>query len=463
MQPDMQALVESQRAAFRREGVPSLSTRLDRLARLRQLIVDQGEAWGAAISADFGNRSIHETRFLEIGPLLAGLRHTTAHLRRWMKPQRRGVTIEFALMKNALVHQPLGVVGILVPWNYPLFLALGPLIDVLAAGNRAIIKPSEFLPGFADLFARSVAQVFAPEEVTVVTGGPDAAAAFSRLPLDHLIFTGSTAVGKKVMAACAERLTPVTLELGGKCPVILDEDYPLERAAGDIAIGKFLNAGQTCIAPDYVLVPRDRMQPLAQALIARARALYPALQGNGDYASIVSDRHFARLEGALDEARGRGLTVLQSESLSGQDRRLPPTLVLDPPDDILLMREEIFGPILPLKPFDRIEEAVAYVGGRDHPLALYILSHDQAVQKTILDGTLSGNVTINGTVLHVGQPDLPFGGIGPSGLGAYHGFEGFRRFSHARGIAQSRVFNPMRLIAPPYGRLHAVLHRFLRR
>ncbi len=457
---DMQALLERQRAAFWREGQPSLAIRLDRLKRLKALILTHTDAYGAAIATDFGQRSIHETRLLEVGPLLAAIRHTRTHLKSWMKPQRRGLQMEFLLMRNRVIHQPLGVVGILVPWNYPLFLSLGPLVDVLAAGNRAIIKPSELLPSFSDLFARTVAEAFSDEEVAVVTGGADVAGAFSRLPFDHLMFTGSTAVGRKVMAACADNLTPVTLELGGKSPVIVDEDYPLARAAKDIMTGKLLNAGQTCIAPDYVLAPRGRIEPLAEALLNEARRLYPDLKTNPDYTSLVSDRHHTRLVSAVAEARARGARVIESDAVSGQDRRLPPTLVIDPPSDILLMREEIFGPVLPLVPYDTLDEAINRVRAGDHPLALYLLSHDRDTQRKVLDGTLSGNVTLNGTLIHVAQNDLPFGGVGPSGLGAYHGFDGFKRFSHARGVATVRGLNPTDLLAPPFGRLTAFLERF---
>jgi len=457
---DINALLETQRQAFWRDGTPDLATRLERLSLIKRLLLDHGEAFASAISADFGQRSVHETRLLEIGPLIASLRHTMRHLKGWMKPQKRGSSLEFALVRNKVVFQPLGVVGILVPWNYPLFLSIGPLIDVLAAGNRAIIKPSELLPSFSALFAEKVAEMFSADVVSVVTGGVEVADAFSRLPLDHLVFTGSTAVGKKVMAACAEHLTPHTLELGGKSPVFVGEDYPLERAAKDIMAGKLLNAGQTCIAPDYVLVQRGRMEALSSELIKEIARLYPSLATNPDYSSLVSDRHHVRLTKAVDEARQHGLTVLQGEAPVWQDRRLPPTLVLDPPDDILLMREEIFGPVLPIKPYDTLQDAIGYVRSHDHPLALYILSHDKAAQDQILGGTLSGNVTINATVLHVAQNDLPFGGIGPSGHGAYHGFDGFKRFSHARGIAQSRLFNPMDLLAPPFGRLTQFIERF---
>ena len=457
---DINALLEAQRQAFWRDGTPDLATRLERLSLVERLLLEHGEAFADAINADFGQRSVHETRLLEIGPLLAALRHTRQNLKSWMKPQRRGSWLESALIHKTVLFQPLGVVGIIAPWNYPVFLSIGPLIDVLAAGNRAIIKPSELLPRFSASFAEKMSEVFNADIASVVTGGIDVAEAFSRLPLDHLVFTGSTAVGKQVMAACAERLTPHTLELGGKSPVIVGDDYPLERAAKDIMGGKLLNAGQTCIAPDYVLVPRGRMDALAAALLNEVARLYPSLATNPDYSSLVSERHHVRLTAAVEEARQRGLKVLQAGSPNWQDRRLPPTLVLDPPDDILLMREEIFGPVLPIKPYDRLEDALGYVRRHDHPLALYVLSHDKAQREAVLRGTLSGNLAINSTVLHAALFDLRCGGIGPSGHGAYHGLDGFKRFSHARGIAQTRLFNLLDLLVPPFGRRSRILEHF---
>lgn len=458
----MQQILTRQREAFAREPYATYATRRDRLKRLGRLVKQHASEWCAAISVDFGNRSHHETTLLEIAPLMASLRHTRWHLRQWMRPERRGSSIEFLQLKNWVEYQPLGVVGIMVPWNYPLLLALGPLVDVIAAGNRAMIKPSELLPETSALLSRLVAEHFSPEEVAVIEGGVDVAAAFSALPFDHLLFTGSTSVGRKVMSAAAQNLTPVTLELGGKSPTLIAPDYPIADAARDIAFGKLMNAGQTCIAPDYVLVPRGELDALAKALLAQIGALYPRDGGAKDYSTLVGARALERLDKGLDECRSRGARILSAD-LATTPRGLPPTLILDPPADCLLMEEEIFGPVLPLIPYDDFDTALHFVRQRPRPLALYLFTHDRALERKTLDMTISGNVTINGTLLHIAQNDLPFGGIGPSGVGAYHGFDGFKRFSHARGVAKVRLFNPARLAMPPYGRIAALLARFMTR
>jgi coniferyl-aldehyde dehydrogenase len=449
-----------QRAAFEREPYPSLKVRLDRLDRIGRLAKDHAQEWAAAISRDFGNRSPHETAMLEVAPLMSALRHTRRHLRRWMRPERRGSSLEFLTMANRVEYQPLGVVGIMVPWNYPLLLALGPMVDVLAAGNRAMIKPSELLPETSALLKRLVSAYFAPDEVAVVEGDADVAAEFSSLTFDHLLFTGSTSVGRKVMEAAARNLTPVTLELGGKSPAIIGPDYPVESAARDIAFGKLMNSGQTCIAPDYVLVPRSKRDALSRALLATFNEFYP--RDAGDYATLVGTRARQRLHRGLEECRARGVTVLSSE-LDVADGAMSPVLVLDPPGDCMLMEEEIFGPVLPLVSYDSLEDALALIRSRPRPLALYLFTHDKRVERKVLDATLSGNVTINATMLHIAQNDLPFGGVGHSGIGAYHGFDGFRRFSHARGISKARLLNPARLTMPPYGRIAAFIAHFMSR
>lgn len=458
----MESTLARQREAFEHEPYPDHKTRRDRLDRIGRLLKDHSDDWCDAISRDFGHRSRHETKLLEIAPLMASLRHARWHLRQWMRPKRRGSSIEFLQLANWVEYQPLGVVGIMVPWNYPLLLALGPLIDVLAAGNRAMIKPSELLPETSALLKKLVGEYFNADEVAVVEGGVDVAAAFSALPFDHLLFTGSTAVGRKVMAAASQNLTPVTLELGGKSPAIVTQGYPIEDAARDIAFGKLMNAGQTCIAPDYVLVPRDSLDRLAEALIDRIKASYPGPAGREDYSTLVGARAQDRLAKGLDECRSRGARILTAD-IAVSSKGMQPTLVLDPPADCLLMEEEIFGPILPLVPYDDFDAALRFVRERPRPLALYLFSRDRAIERKTLERTISGNVTINGTLLHIAQNDLPFGGVGPSGMGAYHGFDGFARFSHARGIAKVRLFNPSRLAMPPYGRIADWLARFMTR
>ncbi|MCF1465841.1 coniferyl aldehyde dehydrogenase [Agrobacterium vitis] len=470
----LQPVLERQRQSFQHDMYPSLSLRLDRMNRIGRLLKENRQALCDVVSRDFGHRSQHETVQLEIAPLMGALRHTRSHLRKWMKPERRARSIEFLQLANWVQYQPLGVIGIMVPWNYPLLLALGPLIDILAAGNRAIIKPSELLPETSALLSKLIERYFTPEEVAVVQGGVEIASAFSALSFDHLIFTGSTAVGRKVMASAAANLTPLTLELGGKSPVLIAPDYPIADAARDIAFGKLMNAGQTCIAPDYVLVEKAKLGDLASALISQAEAFYPRQvgtqhagpqhAGQEQYSSLVSARAHERLLTGIEECRARGAKLITADiAMPSQGRVIAPTLVIDPPADCLLMEDEIFGPILPLIPYEDFDSALKFVRERPRPLALYIFTGNRATEKKALLNTISGNVTINGTLLHIAQNDLPFGGIGPSGMGAYHGHEGFKRFSHARGIAKVRLFNPARLAMPPYGRMAQFLARFMTR
>ena len=460
----LEAMLSIQQNAFEREPYPSISTRRDRLKRIGLLLKDHRESLCAVVSKDFGHRSHHETTLLEIAPLMGSLRHTQSHLRRWMRPDRRARSIEFLQLSNWVQYQPLGVVGIMVPWNYPLLLALGPLIEVLAAGNRAMIKPSELLPETSALLAKFIGEYFSPDEVMVAEGGVEVATTFSGLRFDHLLFTGSTSVGRKVMAAAAANLTPVTLELGGKSPAIVAPDYPLAAAARDITFGKLMNAGQTCIAPDYVLIERSKVDAIVEALSKEARGFYPKSKALQHYTGLVGERAQARLLQGLKECTDRGVEIVTVDiDIPRSGRSIPPTLLIDPPTDCLLMEEEIFGPILPIIPYDTLDEAVAFVRARPRPLALYVFTHNRSTQHAILENTTSGNVTINGTLLHIAQNDLPFGGVGPSGIGAYHGHEGFVRFSHARGVAKVRVFNPARFAMPPYGRMADFLARFMTR
>ena len=443
-----------QRAAAALQGAPSHSQRIAALDALLRLLKQHRPALVDAVSADFGNRAVAETELGELMPLTNAIKHARRHLARWMKPQRRRVGPAFRPAYAEIVYQPLGVVGVLAPWNYPIFLTLGPIVDALAAGNRVMLKPSELTPRTSALLKRLLADAFPEEQVAVVTGGPEVAAQFSTLGFDHLLFTGSTQVGRAVMAAAAPNLTPVTLELGGKSPVVLCRDYPLARAAKTIAIGKLFNAGQTCVAPDYVLVPADLVDAFAQAFIAATSELYPTLAGNVDYSAIVSDRHYQRHSAMLDEARAAGASVIQRvDAGAAAERKFLPAVVIDPPDGTLVMREEIFGPILPIVPYDDLDQAIQRINARPKPLALYCFSNDPERVRNLLDRTSSGGVTVNGTLLHVAQEDLPFGGVGESGIGAYHGRDGFIRLSHARAVLTLGRFNMSDRIAAPYGRL----------
>ncbi len=459
---DPHRLFELQHAASRRGPALDLQARLKALETLRGLVADHRARLAEAISHDFGVRSRAETQLLEAVPLSSAIRHARRRLARWMEPVRRPVELTFQPARAWIRHEPLGVVGIISPWNYPLLLTLSPLVDVLAAGDRALLKPSELTPRFSDLLQRLIAERFDPAHVAVVTGGPDVAAAVSALPLDHLVFTGSTAVGRKVMQAAAANLTPVTLELGGKSPAVVCPDYPLDKAARSIAFGKFVNAGQTCIAPDYVLAPAAKAQALADAVMAQLRRSYPAVARNDDYSSLVTQRHYDRLSGAVEAARAAGAKVLVHEDDGArQARKLGPTVVLDAPADSLLLREEIFGPVLPVVGYETLEDALAFIAARDRPLALYAFTDDPRLQAQVLDGATSGGVTLNGTLLHIAQESLPFGGVGPSGVGAYHGEAGFRRFSHARSVYKVGPFNAFERLGPPWGLMAKTVGRML--
>jgi coniferyl-aldehyde dehydrogenase len=459
---ELQAALDRQRRAFDAAPLPGQRQRQEWLGRLERLINDNKEAFATAISADFGNRSRVETMVSEILPLLAACAHARKNLARWMRPQRRAVGMNFQPATNRVEYKPLGVVGVVAPWNYPVFLTLGPLVDILAAGNRAMIKPSELTPHTGILLEQLLAAAFGPEEVLVVNGEMAVGRAFCALPFDHLLFTGSTNVGREVMRAAAENLVPVTLELGGKSPVIVAEDYNFSRAAGSVALGKFFNAGQTCTAPDYALVPQLQAERFAHDVIEAAEKMFPSLDANPDYTAIISDRHFARLHELVAEAEAGGATVLRHQASAGGNLRLfPPTVVLDPPLDGRLMRDEIFGPVLPVVRVASTDEAIDFVNRRPRPLALYAYTNVAATERTLLDRTVSGGVTINSTIIHTGQADLPFGGIGPSGMGAYHGREGFYQFSHARAVHKPGFFSGFEFLRPPHGRTTRIALRAL--
>ena len=457
-------IFELQHAASRRGPIADAALRRDRLGRLGALVSANAEAFAEAISDDFGSRSRTETQLLEILPSLSAVRLAKRKVARWMRPERRRVDLTFQPAKAWVRYEPLGVIGIISPWNYPLQLAVSPLVDALAAGNRAMIKPSELTPAFSSLFRQAVAERFDEAEVAVVTGGVEAGQHFATLPFDHLLFTGSTPIGRKVYQAAAANLTPVTLELGGKSPAIVCPDYPLDKAARSVAFGKFLNAGQTCIAPDYVLVPKGREEAFAEAVLAVARRSYPAVAANEDYSGVVSERHRQRLSRAIDAAREGGARVLSHEDEGARAAgKIGPTVILGAPEQASLLTEEIFGPVLPVLPYDSLEEAVGFVAARDRPLALYCFSRSRAHQQKVLDATVSGGVTLNGTLLHCAQESLPFGGVGPSGIGAYHGFEGFRRFSHARGVFKVGPINMFERLGPPWGKAAAFVARMMAR
>ncbi|PAV25661.1 coniferyl-aldehyde dehydrogenase [Tamilnaduibacter salinus] len=448
-------IFEDQRQAFRRNPYPTEVERRENLRRLKRLLLTHQDRLIEAIDQDFSCRSADETRIAELMPSVQGINYALKHLRGWMKPSRRHVTSLFQPASNQVQYQPKGVAGIIVPWNYPLFLAIGPLTAALAAGNRVMIKMSEFTPHTSALFSELIESAFPQDLVAVINGEADVAADFSSRPFDHILFTGSTAVGHHVMRAAAENLTPVTLELGGKSPAIISSDVPMDDAAERIAFGKVFNAGQTCVAPDYVLVPADRRQSFIDTFRDRIATMFPTLRDNTDYTSIINERQYQRLQSVLEDAREKGAEVIEvnpgSENLTDGTRKMSPHLVLGGTDDMLVMQDELFGPILPVVTYGSIDEAIDYINDRPRPLALYYFGYDREAQDHVAKHTISGGMAVNDTLMQVTQDDLPFGGVGQSGMGAYHGREGFETFSHARGVFSRQKLNSGKLIYPPYG------------
>ena len=445
--------LQRMREAHASDPMPAWPARAARLRALQALIDEHRGDIADAIHQDFGGRPAQETDLLEVFPSLSAIRHALRHGRRWMRPRRSLPGVLFLPARNELRPQPLGVVGIIVPWNYPLYLAAGPMVDALAAGNRVMVKMSEYTPRFSALFAQLAARYFKPEEVQVITGDADVAQAFSALPFDHLLFTGSTAVGRHVMRAASANLTPVTLELGGKSPAIVGPGARFANAVERILVGKLFNAGQTCIAPDYVLLPKERVGEFIDAARGVAARLYPRPVRNDQYASIISERQYDRLAGLRDEAARAGARVapLGEDADEPARRRMTPVLLTEVHDGMAVMREEIFGPLLPLVPYDDIDQAIAYVAAHPHPLALYLFEEDRHVVDRVLARTTAGGVSVNDTLYHIAQHELPFGGVGPSGTGGYHGEAGFRTFSHLKPVFRQARFNGAGLLNPPYG------------
>ena len=447
-------LFDAQHTASRQHIDVPLDVRRDRLLRMKALIEDHGAALAQAVQADFGVRSLQLTEIADLFVLRSLLSHTLKALPRWMKPQKVSTPIYLQPASAYLQRQPLGVVGVVSPWNYPVQLALGPVITALGAGNRVMLKPSELTPATSALIAELLGKAFAPDEVCVVLGDGELAAEFSSLPFDHLFFTGSTAVGRIVAKAAAANLTPTTLELGGKSPCIIDASCDLESAAIKIAHGKLLNAGQTCIAPDYVLLPKGKEAAFGHAFAQAVAKLFPTIAGNPDYAAIISPRHHARLQAMLvaAEAGGAKLQVINTGGDATGHRQMLPVLAFGVPDSSQLMQEEIFGPILPVLPYESLAEAISYINARPRPLALYWFGTDNAARDTVLASTVSGGVTVNDTLMHIAHENLPFGGVGDSGWGSYHGEAGFLRLTMQKPVLVQSKWARGDLFYPPYGK-----------
>ncbi len=454
--PALQGTLDSLRAAFLADPMPPADSRRASLKKLKDALLLHKDSLAAAVSRDFGGHSADEVMIAEIFPLITALRDSIKRVGRWMKPSPRHVNAALQPSRARVIYQPVGVVGIITPWNYPLLLSIGPLINIIAAGNRAMIKMSEFSPATSQALREMLREAFPADHVAVVSDdSPGLAEVFSQLHFDHLVFTGSTRVGRIIMKAAADKLVPLTLELGGKSPVIIGEDAPIATAVERICWGKSLKSGQSCTAPDYVLCPRTRVDEFVQAFDVCFSRMFPTLRDNPDRTSIANDRQYQRLLRMLDDAEVKGARLIRinpaGEDLVGT-RKLPTTLVLGATEDMLVMQEEIFGPILPVLPYDRIDDAIAYVNQRPRPLALYLFSYDSALQKRLVERTHSGGVSLNDTMTHAGVDSIPFGGIGESGMGHYHGREGFVAFSKAKGVFAKGRFNGGRAVYAPYGR-----------
>jgi coniferyl-aldehyde dehydrogenase len=455
----MRDVLARQKQANIKEGPPSVEKRIEWLGRAIGLVIGHKDAIAEALREDFGHRSVHASLFTDAAGAIGPLKHAKAHVRTWMKREKRKVSPAILGLFGAkayVEYQPKGVVGIISPWNFPVNLTFTPLAGVFAAGNRAMIKPSEFTPRTSDLMARMFASAYDETEVAVFNGGPDVGGAFAKLPFDHLLFTGATSIAYHVQRAAAENLVPTTLELGGKSPVIIGKGADLSLTAKRVMMGKTLNAGQICLAPDYVLVPRDKAGEFVGAVTSAVTAMYPTIKENPDYTSVINQRHYDRLIGYLDDARAKGAEIVEinpaRENFSQQPfHKIPPTIVLNPTDDMKIMKEEIFGPLLPVKTYDSVDEAIGYVNDHDRPLGLYYFGQDAAEQDRVLTRTTSGGVTVNDTIMHVSMEDLPFGGVGPSGMGSYHGIDGFRTFSHAKAVFKQANSDITAMMRPPYG------------
>lgn len=453
-------IVDRQRAAFLAEGPPSVKRRKEWLDRSIGLLVDYKDEIAEAISADFGHRSPEATLLTDVMGTIGPLKDAKKNVSVWMKSEKRKTLFPLGLFgaKARIDYQPLGVVGVISPWNFPVNLTFAPLGGIFAAGNRVIIKPSEFTPATSELMARMFAEVYDETEVAVVTGGPAVGEAFSTQPFDHLIFTGATSVARHVMRAAAENLVPLTLELGGKSPVIVSDSADMADSAAKIMNGKTLNAGQICLAPDYVMVPEGKVGSFVEEAKKSVATMYPTLKDNSDYTSIVNQRHYDRLNSYIDDAREKGAEIVEinpsDDDFSQQPHhKIPPTLVLNATEDMKIMQEEIFGPLLPVKTYSKVQDSIDYVNQHERPLGLYYFGTDSTEENHVLTNTTSGGVTVNDVIMHITQEDLPFGGVGPAGMGAYHGHDGFKNFSHAKAVfTQAKASFVAELFRPPFGK-----------
>ena len=427
--------------------------RIEMLKKMRLALKKNRDDLVGSVQQDFGHRSVAEIELTEILTSISLINYVLKHLKSWIKKEKRKVSWLYWPAKNSILYQPKGAVGIIVPWNYPLFLSLGPLIYAIAAGNRTMIKMSEYTPNTASAFEQWIKSLFDMQEVAVIQGDQNIAKQFSQLPFDHLFFTGSTSVGKKIMQAAAQNLTPVTLELGGKSPVIIDSNYSIKQAARKIVFAKLINAGQTCVAPDYIYCPKNKQQELIKEMLSQATTLYPNGLENADYSSIINYAQFNRLKSYIEDAQEKGANIHQNQALDDKSKKIPLTILSNVSEHMKIMQEEIFGPLFPITCYDHINEVIDSLINKNKPLALYLFSDSTQVQQMFLQSTHSGGISINEALVHVCQDDLPFGGVGHSGMGSYHSKEGFTTLSHAKAIHKKGFFDTTGLAYPPHNRL----------
>ncbi len=462
IEEQMLATLSAQREAYLQEGVVSAETRIDRLQRGIDVLIKYSDKATEALNADFTCRPREITLLTDVGAGIAPMKHALKHVRKWMRPEKRPTMFPLNLFggRSRVEYQPLGVVGIIAPWNFPVNMVFSPLAGVLAAGNRAMVKPSEFTPATSELIGEMIAEAYDPKEVALFDGGPEVGQAFSGLPFDHMIFTGATSIARHILAAASRNLVPVTLELGGKSPVVISRSADIEKSLARIMVGKTMNAGQICLAPDYLLVPEEKLPEVISAAQNAVKSMYPTILANPQYTSVVNERHYQRLTSYVQEAQERGQKVIPinpaNEDFSTQQGtlKIPPTLIPEPADDLKVMEEEIFGPLLPIRTYQNFEETIDYINSKPRPLAAYYFGEDSAEEEAFTSRTTSGGVCINDVIMHVMQEELPFGGVGPSGMGAYHGFKGFQTFSHAKSIYKQASVNIAKLggMLPPYGK-----------
>ena len=461
---EMKRVLELQKQLNITEGAPSAALRADRLDRCMAMVSAYKKEIVESMQDDFGNRDPIMSATTEVDSVIGPMVHAKKNLKKWMKSEKRkasiagtGPLLSLTGAKAVINYQPKGVVGVISPWNFPVNLALAPLAGIIAAGNRVMLKPSELTPSSSELMKKMINEYFDESEIAVFTGDPAVGAAFSALAFDHMLFTGGTEIAKHVMRAAADNLVPLTLELGGKSPVVVGQSSKMQDVAQRVMQGKTMNAGQICLAPDYALVPEGRVNEFVDAAVSVTSEMFPEMKDNDDYTSIINQKHYDRIQGYLTDAKEKGAEVVEinpsNEDFSQQPHhKIPPTIVLNPTEDMQIMQEEIFGPVLPVKTYSNVSESVDYINSKDRPLGLYYFGKDKKEQDFVLNNTTSGGVTVNDVISHIQMEDLPFGGVGPSGMGSYHGHDGFKEFSHAKATYTQSKLNLMKIagLVPPY-------------